>query len=159
MPNHLARRPPWKRMHEGGHYSSVNNVQGGQYPLVNNVQGNISHSDNGRKVPNVYVRLSICCYHVLLWKIMPQSYFGVQNKITATFSSSIATQHKRVAVTNSWLESTSRLLCGLHVSDISGYWMVSAKVLCRNRSRVNRYQALPLQFIFHWGEERAWERG
>ena len=53
MPDHLARRPPWKHMHEGGHYSlqgtlftGDNCLGGGQYSPVNNVRGDIIHADN-----------------------------------------------------------------------------------------------------------------
>ena len=49
VPDHLSRRPAWKRMHEGGHYSLEGTLftgeqcPGGQYSLVNNVRGDIIH--------------------------------------------------------------------------------------------------------------------
>ena len=59
---------------------------------------------------------------------------------------------KQIVVPHSSAESTSRLLRSLHVSDISGYLIVSTKVLCHDITCESIPGSPPSVFIFCRGK-------
>ena len=65
---------------------------------------------------------------------------------------------KKVVVTNSSAKSTLWLLCGLHMSDVSGLYVNAKHVSCHNIMHA-LIPGSPPPFYFHQSEGRAWEQG